>query len=179
MLVITAFAPKCGDARAKQPQTTKRHDVTITCVSPPRPACNRPPRQTANDDIETNTLHTHPPNPLSLALKRHEAAAAPLPFTMADATQYHLVVSAGPSYDTSTHRLVPVNKPEPLTISTPDIQANLNVRIQNYRGEPRPSVRTRPRALTGATPRRRLTHRLPRDRAVLFKRAAYGRSVFD
>jgi len=53
---------------------------------------------------------------------------------MAEATKYHVVISAGPSYDTSTHRLVPVNQDEPFEIRSKDIHAKLSVRIQNFRG---------------------------------------------
>lgn len=63
---------------------------------------------------------------------------------MADPKQYHLKVTAGPSYDPSTHQTVPVNTTKPITISSPHIQASLAVRIQNYRGLPANSPSTCP-----------------------------------
>jgi len=53
---------------------------------------------------------------------------------MADIKQYMLKVTAGPSYDTSTHQPVHVNTPQSVKISTSDIEASINVRIKDYRG---------------------------------------------
>jgi hypothetical protein len=50
------------------------------------------------------------------------------------ADKYLLQVTAGPSYDEKTHQIVKVNEPTPLQISSPLIDANVTVRIQNYRG---------------------------------------------
>ncbi|KAI9885456.1 MAG: hypothetical protein M1823_002762 [Watsoniomyces obsoletus] len=58
------------------------------------------------------------------------------------AEKYLLRVSAGPSYDPSTHNLVHVNKSEPFEISGPWGSAHLHVRIRNYRGLPRGSPRS-------------------------------------
>lgn len=50
------------------------------------------------------------------------------------ADKYLLRVTAGPSYDTSTHALVSVNTPHPTKISSTLGSASISVRIQNYRG---------------------------------------------
>ena len=50
------------------------------------------------------------------------------------ASKYYLQVTAGPSYDRSTHRLLSVNSPAPLFISQPHADVNLSVKVQNYRG---------------------------------------------
>jgi len=54
----------------------------------------------------------------------------------------HLRVTAGPSYSSSTHHLLPVNTPTPLHISSSHISASIAVRIQNYRGLPSTSPST-------------------------------------
>ncbi|KAK0736029.1 hypothetical protein B0T21DRAFT_401667 [Apiosordaria backusii] len=48
------------------------------------------------------------------------------------ADKYLLRVTAGPSYDVSTHKLVNVNSAIPTQIESDLISAHLNVRIQNY-----------------------------------------------
>ena len=53
--------------------------------------------------------------------------------TMAE--KYLLRVTAGPSYDPSTHEEVAVNGPTSTRISSPYCTANINIRIQNYRGK--------------------------------------------
>ncbi|MCJ1356268.1 MAG: hypothetical protein MMC33_006262 [Icmadophila ericetorum] len=58
------------------------------------------------------------------------------------ADQYLLRVTAGPSYDPSTHQEVLVNTSTPTHISSPHCTADLNVRIQNYRGLPHGSPST-------------------------------------
>ncbi|KAI3390408.1 hypothetical protein diail_9738 [Diaporthe ilicicola] len=60
------------------------------------------------------------------------------------ADKYILRVTAGPSYDLADHTEVPVNSPTPVKISTEHMDAELNVRIQNYRGLPRNSPSTSP-----------------------------------
>lgn len=60
------------------------------------------------------------------------------------ADQYLLRVTAGSSYDTTTHQTVLVNKPTPTHISTAVCDAKISVRIQNYRGLPRNSPNTSP-----------------------------------
>ncbi|KAG5985464.1 hypothetical protein E4U55_000026 [Claviceps digitariae] len=52
------------------------------------------------------------------------------------AEKYVLRVTAGPSYDTTTHVVVPVNNPEPTSIKGDGAHIELNVRIQNYGGLP-------------------------------------------
>lgn len=54
---------------------------------------------------------------------------------MAEARKYVLKVTVGPNYDTSTHQEVKVNTSSPVEVSTKDIDASVNVRIQNYRGK--------------------------------------------
>jgi hypothetical protein len=49
--------------------------------------------------------------------------------------QYILKVTAGPSYDTSTHQEVPVNTEKPVKISSSHIDASITVRVQDYRGK--------------------------------------------
>ncbi|KAI9889293.1 MAG: hypothetical protein M1814_005600 [Vezdaea aestivalis] len=60
------------------------------------------------------------------------------------AEKYVLKVTAGPAYDSSTHSVVNVNSPTPLRISTPSIDINLTVRVQNFRGLPSNSPKTSP-----------------------------------
>ena len=51
-------------------------------------------------------------------------------------SQYRLRVTAGPSYDASTHVVVPVNSPSTLTFSTPHMIITLAVRLKNFTGFP-------------------------------------------
>jgi len=46
------------------------------------------------------------------------------------AHNYILQVTAGPSYDPKTHKIVAVNTPEPLSISSDLMDIELNVRVQ-------------------------------------------------
>jgi hypothetical protein len=46
------------------------------------------------------------------------------------AHNYILQVTAGPSYDQSTHKVVPVNTATPLSITSPYMSIDLNVRVQ-------------------------------------------------
>ena len=50
------------------------------------------------------------------------------------ADKYLLRVTAGPSYDPSTHTEVPVNGNTSTSINSDACTANVKVRIQNYRG---------------------------------------------
>lgn len=43
---------------------------------------------------------------------------------------YILQVTAGPGYDPKTHKIVPVNQPTPISVSSDLIDADVNVRIQ-------------------------------------------------
>lgn len=64
---------------------------------------------------------------------------------MAEHERYLLRVTAGPSYDLSTHRLVPVNTSTPIEFSSSALSAaSINIRIQDYRGLPIDSPRTSP-----------------------------------
>ncbi|KAG8533202.1 uncharacterized protein KY384_001985 [Bacidia gigantensis] len=63
---------------------------------------------------------------------------APLP------TDVLVRVTAGPTYDPSTHQTVLVNSATPTHITSPNCTANLSVRIQNYRGLPPNSPKTSP-----------------------------------
>ena len=60
------------------------------------------------------------------------------------AHHYVLRVTAGPNYDLADHTEVPVNTSKPVKINTRLIDAELNVRVQNYRGLPRQSPPTSP-----------------------------------
>ena len=60
------------------------------------------------------------------------------------ADQYLLRVTAGSSYDITTHQTVQVNHPTSTHISTDLCDAKIAVRIQNYRGLPRNSPNTSP-----------------------------------
>lgn len=60
------------------------------------------------------------------------------------AHNYILQVTAGPSYDSKSHKVVAVNTAEPLSISSDAIDIQLNVRVQNYRGLPKDSPSTSP-----------------------------------
>lgn len=51
------------------------------------------------------------------------------------ADKYLLHVTAGPSYDPSTHQEVAVNGPNATQIKNSSCTANVKVRIQNYRGK--------------------------------------------
>lgn len=53
------------------------------------------------------------------------------------AHNYRLQVTAGPAYDTSTHRIVPVNGSETMTIESEHMTIALAVRIQDYTGTTR------------------------------------------
>ena len=50
------------------------------------------------------------------------------------ADKYLLRVTAGPTYDPSTHQIVSINQPLPTYITSPVCDVNITVRIQNYRG---------------------------------------------
>ncbi|KAL0934705.1 F-box domain containing protein [Colletotrichum truncatum] len=56
--------------------------------------------------------------------------------------KYILRVTAGPNYDADSQVEVPVNKPQPIKISTELADIELNVRIQKYAGLPRQSPET-------------------------------------
>ncbi|KAL7807096.1 hypothetical protein V8C26DRAFT_424020 [Trichoderma gracile] len=58
--------------------------------------------------------------------------------------KYILRVTAGPSYDESTHVEVPVNEAAPVRIKSDLADIELNVRIQDYKGLPRGSPSTSP-----------------------------------
>ncbi|GAB0137969.1 hypothetical protein EsDP_00006219 [Epichloe bromicola] len=52
------------------------------------------------------------------------------------ADKYVLRITAGPSYDATTHVEIPVNKSEPTSIKGDGANIELNVRIQDYHGLP-------------------------------------------
>ena len=58
--------------------------------------------------------------------------------------KYIIRVTAGPDYDIDKHVVVPVNTPDPVRISSGLIDAELNVRLQDYSGLPRGSPATSP-----------------------------------
>ncbi|EXJ61344.1 uncharacterized protein A1O5_11902 [Cladophialophora psammophila CBS 110553] len=51
-------------------------------------------------------------------------------------SQYRLRVTAGPSYDSATHKVIPVNAPETLTFETSSIILSVCVRIRHFTGFP-------------------------------------------
>lgn len=53
-----------------------------------------------------------------------------------EADKYRLLVTAGPSYDTSTHKIVHVNTVRPTVVSNSFLTASIKVRIRGYRGLP-------------------------------------------
>ncbi|KAK2608538.1 hypothetical protein QQS21_002884 [Conoideocrella luteorostrata] len=58
--------------------------------------------------------------------------------------KYLLRITAGPSYNVTSHVEVPVNRPEPIHIKSEAADIELNVRIQNYTGLPFGSPSTSP-----------------------------------
>lgn len=59
-----------------------------------------------------------------------------------EADKYRLLVTAGPSYSTATHKIVHVNTSTPTTITNDFLTASIKVRIRNYRGLPNHSPST-------------------------------------
>ncbi|KAL4885858.1 hypothetical protein BJY04DRAFT_118637 [Aspergillus karnatakaensis] len=58
------------------------------------------------------------------------------------ASKYRLKVTAGTSYDPSTHQEVPVNEAQTLHLRNEHASTNLSVRIQNYTGYPNNAPQT-------------------------------------
>lgn len=58
------------------------------------------------------------------------------PETTPEAEKYRLVVTAGPSYDKSSHKVVAVNTGEAVTVENDFIRARVKVRIRGFRGLP-------------------------------------------
>ncbi|KAI4111645.1 MAG: hypothetical protein LQ339_000516 [Xanthoria mediterranea] len=58
------------------------------------------------------------------------------------ADKYLLRVTAGPSYDPSSHQVIAVNSGIPTSIQSPVCSASISVRIQNYHGLPHGSPST-------------------------------------
>lgn len=61
-----------------------------------------------------------------------------------EADKYRLLVTAGPSYDTSTHQIVRVNTSTPTMVENQFLTAAIKVRIRGYRGLPSESPMTSP-----------------------------------
>jgi len=59
--------------------------------------------------------------------------------TQAEVDRYRLMVSAGPSYDQSTHQVVRVNQDEPTVIENEYLTAKITVRVRGFRGLPKAS----------------------------------------
>ena len=59
-------------------------------------------------------------------------------------SKYRLRVTAGPSYDTATHKLVAVNAPSTLTFESSHMIISLAVRIRHFTGFPESSPETSP-----------------------------------
>jgi hypothetical protein len=91
------------------------------------------------DYIFLSQASSHHRFPASLTSKPSSAS-----LTMTSPKQYHLRITAGPSYDLSTHQIVPVNTSTPLTIDSPHITTNLSIRIASFRGLPSSSPSTSP-----------------------------------
>lgn len=53
-----------------------------------------------------------------------------------EAEKYRLIVTAGPSYDKSTHKVVGVNTGEAVRFENEFVKAKVKVRIRGYRGLP-------------------------------------------
>lgn len=64
--------------------------------------------------------------------------------TSTDPAKYLLRVTAGPAYEPTTHVEVPVNTTGPTRIASDLIEADLNVRVHNYRGLPLSSPKSSP-----------------------------------
>ncbi|KAK3048395.1 hypothetical protein LTR09_010226 [Extremus antarcticus] len=64
------------------------------------------------------------------------AAAASMAKKKDDPEKYRLLVTAGPSYSPSTHKIVHVNTSTPTTISNDFMTASIKVRIRGYKGLP-------------------------------------------
>jgi len=60
------------------------------------------------------------------------------------ADKYVIRVTAGSTYDLDNHIEVPVNKPDPIKITSDHMDIELNVRVQGYKGLPRNSPTTSP-----------------------------------
>ncbi|KAL8714621.1 MAG: hypothetical protein Q9220_001569 [cf. Caloplaca sp. 1 TL-2023] len=60
------------------------------------------------------------------------------------ADKYLLRVTAGPTYDPTSHKIVAVNSGKPTHVQSQACTANISVRIQNYRGLPPNSPPTSP-----------------------------------
>lgn len=60
------------------------------------------------------------------------------------ADKYILKVTAGPDYDEKNQKLVAVNNEKPFHISSSKIDADVTIRVQNYRGLPEGSPSTSP-----------------------------------
>ena len=56
------------------------------------------------------------------------------------AEKYLLQVTAGHSYDPTTHKIVNVNSPTAIHIEGSEMSISLNVRVQNYRGNDTPEL---------------------------------------
>lgn len=59
-----------------------------------------------------------------------------MPTVGTSSANYRLRVSAGPSYDLKTHKVVPVNAEETLRIENEQAVIYLLVRVQDYNGKP-------------------------------------------
>ena len=76
---------------------------------------------------------------------------------MAHHENYILKVTAGPTYDPTTHQDVHVNNSTPVTISTSHLDARIYVRIKDYRGNsPSPLSPSQPH-LPNTLPHTKLT----------------------
>ncbi|KAK5170248.1 uncharacterized protein LTR77_004834 [Saxophila tyrrhenica] len=72
------------------------------------------------------------------------AAATSMAKKKDDPDKYRLLVTAGPSYDTATHKQVYVNTSTPTHVSNEFLDASIKVRIRGYRGLPSSSPLSSP-----------------------------------
>jgi hypothetical protein len=66
----------------------------------------------------------------------------PLDDPASDHTHYRLLVTAGPAYDTSTHKIVQVNGSEELTFESEHLVLSIAVRLKHFTGFPDSSPET-------------------------------------
>ncbi|KAF1814393.1 DUF1769-domain-containing protein [Eremomyces bilateralis CBS 781.70] len=68
--------------------------------------------------------------------------AQPIHSSMTDPHSWLLQVTIGQNYDSSTHEVVTVNRDEPYHVSTDDLEADVYVRIRDFRGLPEDSPKS-------------------------------------
>src|ERR1700761_1719260 len=69
---------------------------------------------------------------------------SPSPESKQEGDKYRLLVTAGSTYDTSTHKIVHVNSDIPTEISNEFLRAKIKVRIRGFKGLPSSCPSTSP-----------------------------------